>query len=36
MPGVSGLDITERLVKGQSPARVIIVSVQVDVTARVH
>jgi DNA-binding NarL/FixJ family response regulator len=30
MPGVSGLDITERLVKGQSPARVIIVSVQVD------
>jgi DNA-binding NarL/FixJ family response regulator len=30
MPGVSGLDITERLVKGQSPARVIIVSVQID------
>jgi DNA-binding NarL/FixJ family response regulator len=30
MPGVSGLDITERLVKGNSPARVIIVSVQVD------
>jgi two-component system invasion response regulator UvrY len=30
MPGVSGLDITERLVKGKSPARVIIVSVQVD------
>jgi len=30
MPGVSGLDITERLVKGRSPARVIIVSVQVD------
>jgi DNA-binding NarL/FixJ family response regulator len=30
MPGVSGLDITERLVKGQSPARVIIVSVQTD------
>ena len=30
MPGVSGLDITERLVKGQSPSRVIIVSVQVD------
>jgi DNA-binding NarL/FixJ family response regulator len=30
MPGVSGLDITERLVKGRSPARVIIVSVQTD------
>jgi DNA-binding NarL/FixJ family response regulator len=30
MPGVSGLDITERLVKGKSPARVIIVSVQTD------
>ena len=30
MPGVSGLDITERLVKGKSSSRVIIVSVQVD------
>jgi DNA-binding NarL/FixJ family response regulator len=30
MPGVSGLDITERLVKGQLAARVIIVSVQTD------
>jgi DNA-binding NarL/FixJ family response regulator len=30
MPGVSGLDITERLAKGQSASRVIIVSVQVD------
>jgi DNA-binding NarL/FixJ family response regulator len=30
MPGVSGLDITERLVKGKSCSRVIIVSVQVD------
>jgi DNA-binding NarL/FixJ family response regulator len=30
MPGVSGLDITERLSKGNSTARVIIVSVQVD------
>lgn len=30
MPGVSGLDITERLVKGQVGPRVIIVSVQVD------
>jgi len=30
MPGVSGLDITERLVKGKSNSRVIIVSVQVD------
>jgi two-component system invasion response regulator UvrY len=30
MPGVSGLDITERLVKGKSGSRVIIVSVQVD------
>lgn len=30
MPGVSGLDITERLVKGQVGPRVVIVSVQVD------
>ncbi len=30
MPGVSGLDITERLVKGQLGPKVIIVSVQVD------
>lgn len=30
MPGVSGLDITERLVKGQVGPKVIIVSVQVD------
>jgi len=30
MPGVSGLDVTERLVKGQVGPRVIIVSVQVD------
>jgi DNA-binding NarL/FixJ family response regulator len=30
MPGVSGLDFTERLVKGQLAARVIIVSVQTD------
>ena len=30
MPGVSGLDITERLVKGKIGSRVIIVSVQVD------
>lgn len=30
MPGVSGLDVTERLVKGQVGPRVVIVSVQVD------
>lgn len=30
MPGVSGLDVTERLVKGQVGPKVIIVSVQVD------
>ena len=30
MPGASGLDVTERLVKGQVGPRVIIVSVQVD------
>ena len=30
MPGVSGLDITERLVKGQVGPRVVIVSVQTD------
>ncbi len=30
MPGVSGLDITERLVRGQVGPKVIIVSVQVD------
>ena len=30
MPGVSGLDITERLVKGQVGSKVVIVSVQVD------
>lgn len=30
MPGVSGLDITERLVKGQVGPKVVIVSVQVD------
>jgi DNA-binding NarL/FixJ family response regulator len=30
MPGVSGLDITERLVKGQVGPKVIIVSIQVD------
>ena len=30
MPGVSGLDITERIVKGQIGPKVIIVSVQVD------
>lgn len=30
MPGVSGLDITERIVRGQMGPRVIIVSVQVD------
>ncbi len=30
MPGVSGLDVTERLVKGQVGPKVVIVSVQVD------
>jgi DNA-binding NarL/FixJ family response regulator len=30
MPGISGLDITERLVRGQVGSKVIIVSVQVD------
>jgi len=30
LPGVSGLDVTERLVKGQVGPRVVIVSVQVD------
>lgn len=30
MPGVSGLDITERLVKGQVGAKVVVVSVQTD------
>ena len=30
LPGLSGMDVTERLVRSQSPARVIIVSVQED------
>ena len=30
LPGVSGLDITERLVKGQMGAKVVVVSVQTD------
>ena len=30
LPGVSGLDITERLVKGQTGAKVVVVSVQTD------
>ena len=36
MPGLSGLEITERLNKGSFPTKVIIVSVQQDVTAHVH
>jgi two-component system invasion response regulator UvrY len=36
MPGLSGLEITERLSRLSSQSKVIIVSVQQDVTARVH
>lgn len=36
LPGISGLDVTERLVRSEPDTKVIIVSIQEDVTARVH
>ena len=36
LPGISGLEITERLIKGQVGPKVVMVSVQEEVTARVH
>ena len=36
MPGLSGLEVTERLSRSSSASKVIIVSVQQDVTARAH
>lgn len=36
LPGISGLEVTERIVKGDYGCRVVVVSVLEDVTARAH